>query len=358
MKLVILAGGSGTRLWPVSRKDTPKQSKAIIADKTLLKSTYDRLRVGFRKSDIFIATNINQSGLISEQIPEFLAKNYIIEPAKKDTAAAIGLAAMTLYKQNPKEVMISINSDHYVKDEKDYIRILRLAEKVIQKNIRTGVLIGINPTYPETGYGYIKMGEKKMEIGKSKIFEVDCFREKPNLKTAQEYLQKWEYLWNIGCFAWRVDTLLGLYKKHLPNMYKILKRIEKYIGEKEGEEIIFREFSKIDPISMDYGIIEKVKELFVIPADFGWADIGNWRTVKDILAKTPKGNITKGKVVNISGQDNLVYNYSDRLITMVGVRGMVVIDTGDSLLLCPKEKAQDVKKIVDKLKVKKLDQYL
>lgn len=358
MKLVILAGGSGTRLWPVSRKNTPKQSKAIIADKTLLKSTYDRLRIGFKKSDICVATNIEQIALISEQLPDFLSKNYIIEPDKKDTAAAIGLAAIYLYKQNPKEVMISINSDHYIKNEKDYIRILKLAERVIRKNTKTGVLVGINPTYPETGYGYIKMGEQKEELDGSKIFEVDCFEEKPNLKTAQGYLEKWEYLWNIGCFAWRVDTLLDLYKKHLPKMYKILKNIEKYIGEDGAEKMIAKEFKKIEPISMDYGIIEKVNDLFVIPADFGWADVGNWRTVKDILSKTKKGNITKGKVVNIEGKDNLVYNYSNKLITMVGVEGMVVIETGDSLLICPKEKAQDVKKIVDKLKIKKLNKYL
>ncbi|OGF28444.1 hypothetical protein A2331_05245 [Candidatus Falkowbacteria bacterium RIFOXYB2_FULL_34_18] len=358
MKLVILAGGSGTRLWPVSRKNTPKQTKPIIADKTLLVSTYDRLISGFRKSDIYIATNRSQIDIISKQLPRFLSKNYIIEPDKKDTAAAIGFAAATLHKKNSKEIMISINSDHYIKNEKDYIRTIKLVEKAINKKPTMGVLIGINPTYPETGYGYIKMGEQKDEIGKFKVFEVDCFKEKPSLKIAQEYLQKWEYLWNIGCFAWRVDTLLDLYKKYLPKMYKILKNIEKNIEKEGGEKNIAKEFKKIEPISMDYGIIEKTKDLLVIPADFGWADVGNWRTVKDILSKSKRGSITKGMVLNIEGSDNLVYNYSDKLITMVGVRGMVVIETEDSLLLCPKEKAQDVKKIVDKLKIKKLDKYL
>src|SRR3989339_446148 len=245
MKLVILAGGSGTRLWPVSRKNTPKQTKPIIADKTLLVSTYDRLISGFRKSDIYIATNRSQIDIISKQLPRFLSKNYIIEPDKKDTAAAIGFAAATLHKKNSKEIMISINSDHYINNEKE-----------------------------------------------------------------------------------------------------------------GGEKNIAKEFKKIEPISMDYGIIEKTKDLLVIPADFGWADVGNWRTVKDILSKSKRGSITKGMVLNIEGSDNLVYNYSDKLITMVGVRGMVVIETEDSLLLCPKEKAQDVKKIVDKLKIKKLDKYL
>src|SRR3989339_905175 len=279
MKLVILAGGSGTRLWPVSRKNTPKQTKPIIADKTLLVSTYDRLISGFRKSDIYIATNRSQIDIISKQLPRFLSKNYIIEPDKKDTAAAIGFAAATLHKKNSKEIMISINSDHYIKNEKDYIRTIKLVEKAINK-------------------------------------------------------------------------------KHLAKMYKIFKNIEKNNEKEGGEKNNAKEIKKIEPISMDYGIIEKTKDLLVIPADFGWADVGNWRTVKDILSKSKRGSITKGMVLNIEGSDNLVYNYSDKLITMVGVRGMVVIETEDSLLLCPKEKAQDVKKIVDKLKIKKLDKYL
>lgn len=358
MKVVILAGGSGSRLWPVSRKDVPKQSKPILKNQTLLLSTYKRLLKGFSPRDIYVATNINQVGSIKEQLPELKKSNLIAEPDKKDTAAAIGLAATILAKKNPREIFININSDHHIKNEEEYVRIIKLAEKTVKKYPDTGVLIGVKPNYPETGYGYIKMGKQATEIDKTKIFVIEAFKEKPDIKTAEEYVKQWEYLWNIGCFAWRADTLLTLYEKFLPSTYRILMRIQKSLGTKDEDKIIKREFSKIKPISVDYGIIEKAPKLNVIPADFGWADVGHWRTVKDILCPSKKKSVTIGKVMEIESEDNLIYNYSDKLIATVGVKGMVLIETNDAILLCPKDKAQDVKQIVKKLKEEGLTQYL
>lgn len=358
MKLVILAGGSGTRLWPVSRKDTPKQVKPIIGDQTLLKKTYERLRLGFAAKHIFIATNQRQLELITADMPEVKMRQFIIEPAKRDTAAAIGLAAVYIHKHNPKEVMININSDHYIKKEREFLRIIKLAEEVVKKHPRNGVQIGINPTFPDTGMGYIRMGEQAMELKRTKIFKVDSFVEKPDLKTAMQYVESWEYLWNSGSFVWRVDTLLDLYRRFLPKTFKRLKRIEAAIGTEDETRIIKREFTRIEPISIDYGIIEKAKDLLVIPADIGWADVGNWRTVKEILSKRPKGSVKKGNVVTVDCCDNLVYNYSGKLLAMLGVKGMVVIETEDSVLICPKNKAADVKKVIKKLKNPKLEKYL
>lgn len=358
MKLIILAGGSGTRLWPVSRKNSPKQVKPIIGKDTLLQKTFSRLRAGFPVNDIYVATNKDQLPLIKKQLRRLPAANYIIEPAKRDTAAAIGLALIKIYKEDSQAVIMNINSDHHIRNEKAYLKIIKLASRIIKERPAVGVLLGVNPTYPETGYGYIKMGREAAEIGGVKIFHIAEFKEKPNLARAKKYIEQWAYLWNMGCFAWRADTLLALYKEHLPGMYRILMRIHKALGSEEEEQVIAREFKKIRPISMDYGIVEKARKLVVIPADFGWADVGHWRTVKNVLSKKVGDNIIMGNVVEIDSRGNLVYSYSGKLIALAGVSNMVIIETKDAILVCPHERAQDVKKIVDKLKESGQDKYL
>lgn len=358
MKLIILAGGSGTRLWPVSRKNTPKQVQSIVGDQTLLEKTYERLRGGFAAEDIFIATNQVQADLIKQQLTEVPLDNYIIEPSRRDTAAAIGLAVTKIHHQYPGEMIININSDHYVKDEAEYLKIIKLAEKALAEKPEAGVLIGVNPTYPETGYGYIKMGEEWKELDGTKIFEIAEFKEKPTLEKAQEYFERWEYLWNIGCFAFHTDYLLSLYQQLLPEMHSRLMAIEAAWGTPDQNAVIEREFNLIAPISMDYGIIEKAPKLLVIPADFGWADVGHWRTVKEVLSEKPSDNILKGNVIEVESSGNLVYGYSKKLVALVGVKDLVVIDTPDAMLICPQSEAQSVKQLVDKLKAEGMDEYL
>jgi mannose-1-phosphate guanylyltransferase len=358
MKLVILAGGSGSRLWPLSRKNTPKQLQVILGDLTLLQKTYQRLRQEFSQNDIYIATGQDQAESIISQIPELLPSHLILEPMRRDTAAAIGLAAITIAKDFPNEVMININSDHFIKDEAKYLRAIHLVEKIISENSEHGVLIGVKPTYPETGYGYIKMGEELSDFGEFKVFNLDSFKEKPDLETAKIYFSEWEYLWNIGCFAWRVDVLLALFENHLPEMSQHLLAIQAAIGGEKYQETLSSEFSAINPISMDYGIVEKTNKLLVIPADFGWADIGHWKTVKDVLSEAETDNVTKGQVLTVDSKNNLAYSYTGKLIALVGVDDLVVVENGDTILVCTKERAQDVKKITDKLKEQGLEQFL
>lgn len=352
MKIVILSGGSGTRLWPLSRVKSPKQAQPLIGQKTLMQKTYSRIKKGFKETDIFISAGQLHLRDIKSQLPKFKKSQLILEPVARNTAAAIGLACITLQKKDPKAIMATVNSDHHVKDEKEYLRAIKLAGQIVKNHPDKIVLLGLNPTYPEIGYGYIKLGKQLNYSGKDKLFKVDCFKEKPDLITAKKYLKSWAYLWNPAYFVFRVDTMLALYKKYLPAMYKILIKI------KNSPEKLKIEFPKIKPTSIDYGIMEKANQLLCLPASFDWTDIGHWRTVQEILANKKSDNVVKGKYVHVEGSGNLVYSYSNKLIATVGVSNSIIIETSDAILVCPKSQAQEVKKIVEQLRQKGLTRYL
>ncbi|MFA6587604.1 MAG: sugar phosphate nucleotidyltransferase [Patescibacteria group bacterium] len=353
MKIVILAGGGGTRLWPISRKNSPKQSQAFIDNKTLLQKTFDRVRRGFKLTDIFVSTNYQQLPLLQKQIPKLPRLNFIAESAKRDTAGAIGLAVAYIDKLYPRETMMTVGSDHFIKDEKSFIELVKLAEKIIKENHKQTALIAVRPTYPETGYGYIKVNKIFKQYGNNEVFYGEKFIEKPNLAKAKQYLRSWDYLWNTNMFCWRSDYLLDLFKLYLPKHYKILKRIQPALGTPKARPTILREFSKLPSISIDYGIMEKTKKIVVIPASFGWADIGHWRTVRDVLQKKPGMNVIRGKHIG-SAENSLIYSYTKRVITTAGVKNLIIVDTEDALLVCPADAAQEVKKIVEELKNRNL----
>ncbi len=240
----------------------------------------------------------------------------------------------------------------------DYLAKIKLVDKIILANPGSGVLIGLKPTYPETGYGYIKMKEQVAVFDGVDVFSIDAFKEKPDLETAKLYFEQWEYLWNLGCFAWRADRFFALYEEFLPEIYKHLKTIQTAIGTPEELEVLQAEFSAIEPMAVEYGIIEKASELLVIPADFGWYDIGHWSTVKDVMTEVEGQNVTKGKVINVGSKNNLAYSYSGKVIALVGVDNLLIVEHGDTILVCDKDKAQDVKKVVEELKAQGLNEYI
>ncbi|MEK7631708.1 MAG: sugar phosphate nucleotidyltransferase [Patescibacteria group bacterium] len=357
MDVVILAGGGGTRLWPVSRTGNPKQFQPFLGKHTLLQKTYQRVRKGFRPNSVFVSTNAVQKKMIARQLPAVADDHYIVEPAKRDTAPAIGLAAALLAKRNPEAIFVTANVDHYIENETAYHAALKAAEKVVRKHPHAVALLGINPTYPETGYGYIKMGRSAMRIGKQEIFHVDRFVEKPDLETAKQYLKQWEYLWNPAMFVWRAQTLLDLFQKHLPRHYAILMRIQKALGTPSQAATIKREFPKMKAISIDYGIIEKLQHMYVLPVDFGWADVGHWRTVRDVLQGGKRVNVIRGNHIG-TAHNSLIYSYTKRIIATAGVQDLIIVDMDDALLVCPADRAQDVKALVDELKARKLKKLL
>lgn len=336
MKAVVLAGGGGTRLWPLSRENKPKQFQKLITNQTLLEDTLDRLDF-LKPKDIFIATNKAYASEVTKiALKNKIPKNQIIvEPALRNTAPCIGLAASYIEKLYPDEVMAIIYADHLIKNKKEFIEKLKVAEKLAREE-NTLNIVEVKAKYPNTGLGYVKIGEMLKKIENTEIYAFEKFTEKPNLKTAEEYVASYKYLWNTGIYVWKAKTILEKIKKHLPQTYKNLTT----------------NYEKCENISIDYGVMEKVEKSHVriIPAELGWSDIGTWESIYNELFKKENENITKGKHIAIDTKNSLIYGENNKIIATIGLDNIVIIDTPDALLVCDKNQSEKVKKIVEKLK--------
>lgn len=349
---VIMAGGVGSRFWPRSREKSPKQLLKIFDDRTMIQNTVDRLEGFVEHQNIFIVTNKMQKGEICKQLPEIPDKNIIEEPFGRNTAAAIGLASILIRKIDHEAVIVVLPADHIIR-EKDIFQ-ASLQTAVNYANISGGLItIGIPPTRPETGYGYIQIDENEEEPN---IFKVLTFAEKPNYDTALSFLESGDFLWNSGMFVWRADAILNEISLLMPELAEALKNISA-ADPISFEKILLNEYGQLRSVSIDYGVMEKSHKVFLIKGQFTWSDVGSWEEVHQLTAKDKNDNALVGEVYTDKTSDSYVYS-PNKFTAVIGLDNVIVINTNDALLVCKRENAQEVKKVVDFIKLNKLNDYL
>jgi len=340
---VILAGGSGTRFWPRSRRNLPKQFLPILGQESLFQMTLKRIRACVAPDHVYIVTNQQYKKIILQQTRSLTipGRNILLEPEGKNTAPAICWAAIRIYQHNKDAVMAVLPSDHLIARPLQFLHLLNKAVSLARS--RFLVTFGIVPTRPETGFGYIKATKVK------DVWKVDRFIEKPDARRAKRFVTAHNYFWNSGMFVWRCEDILDAFRKYLPKVFHLLMRFR-------GKNVS-RFWEDLPNISVDYGILEKARNVAVIPArDLGWSDLGSWEALSEVLSADKKGNIFKGNIINIDSKNTFIQG-DKRLIAAVGLQDMIIVDTDDALLVCPKDKSQDVKTIVERLK-KKGKEYL
>jgi mannose-1-phosphate guanylyltransferase len=350
---MIMAGGGGTRLWPISRQSKPKQALRISGQYSLFQLSVARLQPLFDPAHIYVVTNEEQAQLLSPQAPSLPPENYLIEPSPKGTAAVVGLAAMRLYPENADCVIACVTADHFIRNVEKFQGLLQSAYQLAQAGHL--VTLGIRPERPDTGYGYIHRGDEIDTQAADQAYHVVRFREKPNLGTAQEYLESGEYYWNSGMFVWRADRILAEIERQLPDLYAVLQAIGEAAGTSDEAAVLEAQWATLENITVDYGIMEGAQDVVVLTADqLGWLDIGSWSRMFDLFDPDAAGNVLQApEVLVMDSQNSLVFQElaedQGRLVALLGVKDLIVVDSHDIILVCDRRRAQDVRELVRKL---------
>nr|WP_206154747.1 mannose-1-phosphate guanylyltransferase [Clostridium beijerinckii] len=341
---MILAGGKGSRLYPLSRADQPKQFLKLINDKSFLVNTVDRIIPLIDRDNIYIVTNMDYKEKVKDELIGIREENIFVEPANKETATCIGLSAVKLLKQDANAVMVVLPSDHYIQGEKNYIDTLSQAIEMANRR-RCIVTLGIEPSRPETGYGYIEMGERT--AGSIPTYRIARFTEKPNSEVAKDFILKGTYLWNSGMFIFRADVILREIEKYLPKLHKSLMEIYKNLGEENEESVIKEQYELIDGISIDFGVMQRTRKAYVIKCDFSWDDMGSFGALSRLLSTYRNNSISKN--VYIDDCENCSIFGDKNLIIGFGIKDLVVVDAGDVILVMDKNKDQEIKHLLNRL---------
>jgi mannose-1-phosphate guanylyltransferase len=350
---VIMAGGVGSRFWPRSTEKRPKQLLKIFDDKTMIQGTVDRISSMVDNENIFVITNKIQKPEIVNQLPDIPKENIIEEPFGRNTAACIGLASLIVQNKQNDGVMIVLPADHIIRDTKAFTDTLNSAVNFSYKS-KGLVTIGITPTRPETGYGYIQIEEKEEDTG---IHKVSTFAEKPNYSTAVRFLESGDFLWNSGMFIWRADSIMEEIQMLMPELYEGLIEIKQSLGQPDFDKVLANVYGKLRSISIDYGIMEKSQKVYLTKGNFLWSDVGSWEEVYQLSQKDENGNVKTGNIYTEMVVDSYIYS-PDKFASVIGVDNLIIINTENALLICRRDQAQNVKKIVDHLKINKLTDYL
>ena len=355
MYALIMAGGSGTRLWPRSRGSGPKQLLGLLSERTMLQEACRRIAPLVPDDYIFVVTGEAYTDVVRQQIPQVPAANVIGELEGHGTAPCIGLSALYLRRLDPGAVMAVLTADHYIEKADELRRVLGTAAQVVEEGRL--VTLGIKPNRPAMGYGYIERAEKLGHVNGHDVYRVEKFTEKPDLTTAQAFVESGRYYWNSGMFIWKVSTILREFEKLMPRFYAQLMDIDAALGTTEERAVLERVWPQVENETIDYGIMEHADDVAVIPADIGWSDVGDWTALSELLSTDEEGNVVVGQHVGLDTTDCLIHG-SRRLVTTIGLEGMIVVDTEDALLVCPKERAQEVRDLVKKLRESGREEYL
>ena len=350
---VIMAGGIGSRFWPRSKKKTPKQLLKIFGERTMIQETVKRLKGIVKNENIYVITNKIQKTGVLTQLSQLPVENIIEEPFGRNTAACIGLASVLIEKKDPNAVTLVLPADHIINGKKEFHDTLLKAAEFANK-AKGLVTIGIPPSRPETGYGYIQIDEKPVTDG---VFNVLTFAEKPNYATAVRFIESGDFIWNSGMFIQRVDVILDEMKLHMPELHEGLMKIKDAIGTKKYMGVLTNVYGRLKRISIDYGIMEKSKKVYLTKGNFKWSDVGSWEAVYELSEKDENKNAKVGQVYTESSVNSFIYS-PDKFVALIGVENLIVINDDDSLLICHRDKAQDVKNVIDYLKINELTEYL
>ncbi|MEA3408463.1 MAG: mannose-1-phosphate guanylyltransferase [Chloroflexota bacterium] len=353
--IAILAGGSGTRLWPRSRTKTPKQLLDLVGDGgSMLQHTVQRILPLVSLEHVYILTGPEHAAAIAAQLPQLPEENIFIEPSPRGTAPCLGLAALRLRRKHGGEsIMISLHADHTIAREDRFRDALRAATATARKGHL--VTVGLVPTRPETGFGYIERGNKLFAEQEISVYHVARFREKPPLDQAREFVESGRFYWNAGYFAWTLDNLLQEFERLLPETYTCLETMANGLPAQDVDAL----WKQIDSVSIDVGIMERARNVAVVPCDMGWSDVGSWTALYEILEKDANGNVVRAdkRHVGLDTKDCLIYS-EDKLVATIGLEDMIVVNTSDALLVLPKSRAQEVGALVEGLEAQELEEYL
>jgi mannose-1-phosphate guanylyltransferase len=344
---LILAGGSGERFWPLSRRNRPKQLLRLVSERTLLEETVARLEGFVPTERILILTNIEQEKGVRDLLEGFPKQNIIAEPAKRDTAAAVALGAGWVAARDHSATMLALPADHVIADRAAFQETMKTAAAAAEE---TGALvtIGIKPTWACPGFGYIEQGEpvRLRSDGKIAVHRVVRFREKPNVDLAESFLRKGNFRWNAGMFVWSVPTVLSEFNRHAPELADFISQVR---SPKDLDKILHERFAKLPRISFDYAIMEKTEHVLVVEASFDWDDVGSWQAVAHYFKKDAHGNAANGALTALDSSDNIIFNDGETTIALLGVHNLIVVRTGDAILICHRHQAEKIKNLVGKL---------
>jgi mannose-1-phosphate guanylyltransferase len=348
---VVMAGGSGTRFWPLSRQDRPKQFLPLSGGTPLLVATVERLPPLAGLDRTYVVCGPVHAGPVRRMLPRLPRENVVVEPCARNTAPCVGLAALHVARRDPTGIMAVLPADHHIARPAAFRAALAAAARVARRG--SIVTIGVRPDRPETGFGYLKVGaplDPSRSSGKLAAHAVERFVEKPDRTTAERYLADGSYLWNSGIFVFRADVILDEIRRVMPALGGALDRIGAALGTRRAARVLGEVFPGCPSISIDYGVMEKSDRIAVVPADFGWNDVGSFAALSDVRPRDRDGNVVEGEALVLDGRDNVVLASGGRPVAVIGMEDVIVADAGDAVLVCPRDRAQDVRKAVEELK--------